>query len=268
MHGFIMVIGRNMARSAVGAAAYRSAARYIDLRTGATYDFATKCDVLAFGVLGWAGGAESLWNSAEDAEPMPDAIVAREAVLRVPATLDLRQSIELCRTYAETLRRRHGVAVHWAVHAQAPADATVPSGVVALVGITVRKVSGNRFGMPVRGLHDARYGRSTMLELRHAWLEAMMDVVQSPTPGRISVTDPASGRGKHRSERGGQPEIARDVERSRWDPYLDLLARELTHLRERRRPPLPQRRSAVERALAWRRLWTRRDQHGKPDQPN
>jgi hypothetical protein len=241
MHGFIMVIGRNMARSAVGAAAYRGAARYIDLRTGATYDFREKDDERDSGVVGWGGSPETLWNRAEDAEPMPDAIVAREAVLRVPATLDLRQSIELCRTYAGTLRRRYGVAVHWAVHNKAPADVTVPSGVLALVGITVRTVAGNRFGVPVRGLHDARYGRSTLLELRHIWVDAVMNVLRTRTPGRISATDPAPGSG-----------------------HLDLLARELRHLNERRRPPLPQRRSAVERALAWRRLWARNSRN-KPN---
>jgi hypothetical protein len=245
MHGSISAIGRTSSRSAVGAAAYRSAARYIDLRTGATYDCTKKDDVLESGVVGWGGSAESLWNAAEDAEPMAEAIVAREAVWRVPATLDVQQSLQLCRTYAGTLRCRYGVAVHWAIHAKAPADVMAPSGVLALVGMTVRTVTGNRFGPAVRGLNDARHGRSTLLELRHIWVDAVMVVLRTRTPGPISATDPAPGSG-----------------------HLDLLARERAHLSERRRPPLPERRSAVERALAWRRRWIRRDQHKKPDQPH
>jgi hypothetical protein len=77
-------IGRSAGRSATAAAAYRSAERIRDMRTGEEHDYTRKRGVmhrqivLPPGAPPWAANREQLWNAAEAAETRKNSTVARE----------------------------------------------------------------------------------------------------------------------------------------------------------------------------------------------
>ena len=71
-------------------------------------------DVLAHGR---AGPDLGDWSRVDLAEIRRDAKVARTVVIGLPFELPLAALIVLVTLYAEALRRRHGMAIAWAIHA-------------------------------------------------------------------------------------------------------------------------------------------------------
>jgi hypothetical protein len=162
-------IGRARPRSAVGAGAYRSAMQITDDRTGITYDFGSKRGVVATDVIGWAGGPDTLWNRSETAEFRCNSRTAREAIVALPHELREPQWIGLTTSLGALLRRRYGVAVHWAVHMPSDDPGADQRNIHAHVGFTVREVSANAFGRKTRILDEPRSGRYEIRYLRRAW---------------------------------------------------------------------------------------------------
>lgn len=88
-HAAAKVFQRSAGRSAVAAAAYRSASRLTDDRIGETFDYTKKHAVAAFivapeGAPAWTQDREQLWNRVEVAEDRKNSVVAREWEISIP----------------------------------------------------------------------------------------------------------------------------------------------------------------------------------------
>ncbi len=85
----VSVFQRSAGRSAVAAAAYRSASRLVDDRIGETFDYTKKQAEDSFIVAppeapAWVLDRSALWNRVEAAERRKDAVVAREVLITIP----------------------------------------------------------------------------------------------------------------------------------------------------------------------------------------
>ncbi|MBU1316215.1 MAG: MobA/MobL family protein [Alphaproteobacteria bacterium] len=94
-HAQAKVFQRSAGRSAVAAAAYRSASALTDDRIGQTFDYTKKPVVSAFivapeGAPAWAYDRQELWNRVEVSEYKKNAVVAREWEISIPR--DIPQS--------------------------------------------------------------------------------------------------------------------------------------------------------------------------------
>lgn len=95
-HAQAKVFQRSAGRSAVAAAAYRSASKLTDDRIGVTFDYTKKHAVTALivapeGAPAWAFDREELWNRAEAAEVKSNAVVAREWEISIPRDIPADQ---------------------------------------------------------------------------------------------------------------------------------------------------------------------------------
>jgi Ti-type conjugative transfer relaxase TraA len=116
-------IARGSGRSAVAAAAYRSATRLENERDGFVHDFTRKLGIEHAEVVvpdgsgaEWALDRSVLWNAAEFAEKRKDARVAREFEVALPFEMNGQQRVELVREFAGRLANRYGAAVDFAIH--------------------------------------------------------------------------------------------------------------------------------------------------------
>ena len=106
-HFTAKVISRSKGRSAVAAAAYRSASQIHDYRQNLTFDYAAKPDVIHSEILApegapaWVRGRELLWNAVEVREKRRDAQVAPEIEFALPAELRQSEAIALAREFVE-----------------------------------------------------------------------------------------------------------------------------------------------------------------------
>jgi Ti-type conjugative transfer relaxase TraA len=121
------VVSRSTGRSAVAAAAYRSASILVNERDGRVHDYERRAGVehseivLPDGVMAdWALDRSALWNAAELAEKRSDARVAREFVVALPSELSVEGRQALTRDFAQELSNRYGGAVDFAIHAPHP----------------------------------------------------------------------------------------------------------------------------------------------------
>src|SRR4051795_10742941 len=106
-HFSAKVISRSSGRSAVAAAAYRSASALLDEREGRTHDFSQKGDVVHSEILLPEGAPERwadrgvLWNAVEAAEKRKDAQLAREVEFALPRELSREEGIALARDFVQ-----------------------------------------------------------------------------------------------------------------------------------------------------------------------
>ncbi len=122
-HLSVKSVSRGQGRSAVAAAAYRSASRLACEREGRVHDYGRKRGVEAAFVVApedapaWAADRERLWNAAEAAETRKNSVVAREWELALPCELDGEQRRAVVIDFAQALVARYGVAADVAIHA-------------------------------------------------------------------------------------------------------------------------------------------------------
>src|SRR5262249_11166201 len=106
-HFTARVISRSKGRSAVAAAAYRSAPQLHDYRQDLTFDYAAKTDVVNSEILAphgaaeWVQNRELLWNAVEAGEKRRDSQVAREVEFALPEELRQSEGIALPRAFVE-----------------------------------------------------------------------------------------------------------------------------------------------------------------------
>ncbi len=117
------VISRSQGRSAVAAAAYRSAERLLDERTELVHDFTAKeMDIVFKEVLlpenapEWMKDREKLWNAVEASEKRKDAQLAREFNVALPKELTNEQNIELAREFIEKEFVSKGMVADMCLH--------------------------------------------------------------------------------------------------------------------------------------------------------
>ena len=171
-HFSVKVISRAEGRSAVAAAAYRSASALQDERLGRIHDFTGKDDVIHSEVLLPSGAPErladrtTLWNEVEATERRKDAQLAREVEFALPRELTPEQSVELARAFVDRQFVSRGMVadlnVHWSI-----ADDGEPKP-HAHVMLSMREVGPNGFGSKVREWNAT----TELTHWREAWAEA------------------------------------------------------------------------------------------------
>jgi Ti-type conjugative transfer relaxase TraA len=174
-HLSVKVISRSAGRSAVAAAAYRSAGRLHDERIDRTHDFTNKSGVVHSEVLLPEGAPEhltdreQLWNAVEAAEKRKDAQLSREVEFAIPRELNQEQGIRLAREFVEREFVERGMIADLNVHWDIGADGLAKPH--AHVMLTMREVGRggdeNVFGAKVRD-----WNRTEVVEQwRERWAE-------------------------------------------------------------------------------------------------
>ncbi|MCF1485574.1 Ti-type conjugative transfer relaxase TraA [Allorhizobium ampelinum] len=162
-HCSMKPISRSSGRSAVAAAAYRTATMMLNERDGVVHDFTHKHGVqhaeivLPDGVnADWAYDRSALWNAAERMEKRKDARVAREFEIGLPHELSSEQRLSLTRDFAFDLANRYGTAVDFAIHA--PHESGDVRNFHAHVMMTTRRVG------------ETGLSEKTFIERENKWL--------------------------------------------------------------------------------------------------
>jgi Ti-type conjugative transfer relaxase TraA len=165
-HFQVKVIGRSQGRSAVAAAAYRSASELHDQRQGQSFDYSAKPNVvhseilLPAGAPGWMADRSQLWNAVELGEKRKDSQVAREVEFAIPQELTQEEGIALARDFVQREFVARGMVADLNVHWE-------EDNPHAHVMLTMREVSEQGFGRKV-----TEWNR---VELLKAWREHWAD---------------------------------------------------------------------------------------------
>lgn len=172
-HFSVQVIGRAAGRSAIAAAAYRSASRLRDDRLGRDQDFSAKRGVVHSEVMlpenapeEW-NDRERLWNDVEAFEKRKDAQLAREVEFAIPREMTQAQGVELARDFVAREFVDRGMIADLNVHWDMGADGQPKPHVHVM--LTMRSVDDNGFGQKVRD-----WNRTEMIE---RWRERWADHV-------------------------------------------------------------------------------------------
>ena len=126
-HLSVSVISRGKGRSIIGAAAYCTASRLVDQRTGLIHDFRQKEGVLHSEILlpegapPWACDRETVWNQAEKAEDASTrratATTGREFKFALSTELSEADRLAATRDFAAYIVRTLGVVADFSIHA-------------------------------------------------------------------------------------------------------------------------------------------------------
>ena len=117
------MISRSAGRSATASAAYRSAERITDRRTGLSFDYAARggvdhTEILApDGAPDWVRDRAELWNRVEEAETRKNSQVAREIRVALPAELAPDDRAALVRGFVQAQFVDRGMVADIALHA-------------------------------------------------------------------------------------------------------------------------------------------------------
>lgn len=143
-HFSAQIISRAKGRSALAAAAYRSAAQLRDEKTGQVYDYRRRRGVvhteilLPEGAAPWLADREKLWQHAEQIETRRDAQLARECNFALPHELGAEERLELVRGFVQEQFVSRGMVADLAIHAPTDND---PRNHHAHVMLTLRKAT-------------------------------------------------------------------------------------------------------------------------------
>lgn len=122
-HFSAKMISRSTGRSAVAAAAYRTAERIEDHRQGLEHDYSNRSGVLHTEILAPDGTPEALrdratlWNAVEQVERRKDAQLAREVTVALPHELTDAQRTSLVRSFVQSAFVDRGMIADVALHA-------------------------------------------------------------------------------------------------------------------------------------------------------
>jgi ATP-dependent exoDNAse (exonuclease V) alpha subunit len=174
-HLSVKTIGRSEGRSATAAAAYRSADKITDKRTGEIHDYTRKSGVeyteivLPNNAPDWATDRAALWNAAEKSETRKNSTVAREFEIALPSELSEKERQKLAVTFAKEIVERHGVAADIAIHE--PSRGGDNRNHHAHILITTRQLSEDGFTKKTRELDDRKSGEVERWRERFAELQ-------------------------------------------------------------------------------------------------
>lgn len=144
------VIGRTGGRSATASAAYRAAARILDLRTGLVHDYARRSGVAHTEILapeaapGWVQDRARLWNAVEAAEKRKNSQLARELTLSLPRELSHEQRVAVVRSFVSAELVSRGMVADIAHHTGRTASDGQPQP-HAHVMVTLRRIGPDGF---------------------------------------------------------------------------------------------------------------------------
>lgn len=167
-------VSRSDGRSAVAAAAYRSASRGTNDRDGVTHDYRRRSRGVVHSELlapanapGWAQQRDRLWNEAEAAENRCNSVTAREIIVSLPHELDDRQRADLVRGFAAGLVERYGVAVDLSIHRPDPKGDNRNHH--AHLMMTSRRMTAEGLAAKTRELDDRKTGPLEIDAIRALW---------------------------------------------------------------------------------------------------
>ena len=182
-------ISRASGRSAVAAAAYRSAERLRDHRQDMTHEYQRTAEHLENSEIitpddapEWMKDREALWNAAEAAENRKDARTAKEILLSLPRELDPGQRAELVREFVRDQVGTRNLVADVAIHNPAARDRQEQPHAHILT--TTRPVEGEGFAPRKHkgldrpeGIRDLRekWGEHANRALARAGLEQRVD---------------------------------------------------------------------------------------------
>ena len=147
-HFTAKIISRAKGRSAVAAAAYRSASELEDFRQGQSFDYTSKPNIIHSEILApegapeWVGNRETLWNAVEAGEKRRDAQVAREIEFALPEELKDFEAVALAREFVQREFVDRGMVADLNVHWD-------PGNPHAHVMLTMRELTPDGFGKKV-----------------------------------------------------------------------------------------------------------------------
>lgn len=153
-HFSVKVISRASGRSAVAAAAYRSAEQLHDERLDRAHNFTDKTGVVHSEILAPDGAPEHLsnrerlWNEVEASEQRKDAQLAREVEFALPREMTQAQGIALARDFVGQEFVARGMIADLNVHWDIGKDGMAKPH--AHVMLTMRQVGEDGFGAKVR----------------------------------------------------------------------------------------------------------------------
>src|SRR5713101_8198099 len=166
-HFQVKIISRSQGRSAVAAAAYRSASELHDQRQGQSFDYSDKPNVVHSEIFSptnapaWVHDRESLWNAVESGERRKDSQVAREVEFAIPQELSQAEGIALARDFVQREFVSRGMVADLNVHWE-------EDNPHAHVMLTMREINEQGFGRKV-----TEWNR---VELLKAWREHWADL--------------------------------------------------------------------------------------------
>ena len=172
-HFSAKIISRASGRSAVAAAAYRSASRLHDERLDRDHDFSNKSGVAHSEVMlpedapERLSDRERLWNEVEATEKRKDAQLSREVEFAIPREMNQQQGIELARDFVSREFVDRGMIADFNVHWDIGVDGMAKPH--AHVMLSMREVDEDGFGAKVRD-----WNRSELVE---QWRERWADHV-------------------------------------------------------------------------------------------
>jgi Ti-type conjugative transfer relaxase TraA len=220
-HFSAKVIGRGIGRSAVAAAAYRSASRLEDERLGRHHDFTNKAGVVHSEVMLPEGAPErlrdreTLWNEVEATEKRKDAQLAREVEFAIPRELTQEQGVALARDFVAKEFVGCGMVadlnIHWDI---GPDGQAKPHAHVMLV---TREIGPDGFGAKVREWNATallqqwreRWADHVNERLASLGIEARIDHRSYDTQGiNLEPQHKIGAAGARRLERGEDAERA------------------------------------------------------------
>ena len=195
-HASVKIVSRSAGRSAVASAAYRSAERIPDRRTGQDHDYTRKEGVVHSEIMApdnapaWMRDRAELWNGVEAAEKRKDSQLAREIEVALPRELSRAQQVALVRSFVQERCVAHGMVADIAIHEPKASDGERQPH--AHVMLTMRGIEGDGFGKkatewnPEFGKAEGRAfvaDKSPLADLREAWGEhvnAALERAQRP----------------------------------------------------------------------------------------
>ena len=165
----VKLISRSVGRSATAAAAYRAGSRIHDERSGLTFDYRRRDDVLDRAIYApenapyWVADRARLWNEVELAEKRRDAQVAREIQVSLPCELSLAVSRELLRAFVARECVARGMVADVTIHAAHKGSDT--RNIHGHILLSTRRIEANGFGDKERSWND----RAVLDGWRAAW---------------------------------------------------------------------------------------------------
>ena len=144
------VISRAKGQSSVASAAYRSASRMVDERTGQIHDYTRKGGLVHSEILApdstpeWMLDRSQLWNAVEAVERRSDAQLAREVQLSLPHELAPDQRRELVLGFVQEQFVDRGMIADIAIHE--PGKNGDQRNHHAHVMLSMRELTGEGFG--------------------------------------------------------------------------------------------------------------------------
>jgi Ti-type conjugative transfer relaxase TraA len=174
-HFSAKVIQRSAGRSAIAAAAYRSASELMDERVGRSYDYTAKDGVVHSEIMLPEGAPERwldrsiLWNEVETIEHRKDAVLAREVEFALPHELSQAEGIALAQDFVRQQFVSRGMVADLNVHWTQDPDGKVKPHVHVM--LSMREIDCDGFGKKQRAWND--------VGLLRGWRESWADMANA-----------------------------------------------------------------------------------------